>query len=86
MIDLIFEDSKIKNSSNSSMWSVSNASDTSLSLRNPYNETMIKFSPKLSDWFKDNNIEYKLFWVDFTHTGISFSFEEDAILFKLTWC
>jgi hypothetical protein len=85
MIKLIFEDSKIKKISNSSIWRVAYESDTAPSLRNPYNKTMIKFSPKLSDWFKDNNIEYTLFWVDVNYTGISFYSKEDAMLFKLSW-
>jgi hypothetical protein len=85
MIKLIFEDNKIRKSSNSSIWCTVKSSDTSPSLKNPYNETMIKFSPKLSDWFKDNNIEYTLFWVNANCTGISFYSKEDAILFKLTW-
>ena len=43
------------------------------------------FCEKIHSWFIDNNIQYKLFEVDYDYTGISFKTNEDAVLFKLTW-
>jgi hypothetical protein len=43
------------------------------------------FCEQLHNWFIDNNIEYKLFWVGLTETGIQLKKDSDAILFKLTW-
>ena len=65
-----------------------------------YLDVNCKFTPKLTDWCKENNIKKYLLHLadedDPTRSGdpysasstdtISFKRKEDAALFKLTWC
>ena len=43
------------------------------------------FIDEIHNWFKDNNIKYKLKCISNVETEIIFNNETDAILFKLTW-
>jgi hypothetical protein len=90
MIDLIFEDSKIREhldyqKSYDSIWRHIKDNNQPM-MKNPNTGHNIGFRKNLAKWFIDNNIEYKLSWISNLRTCISFEKMSDLILFKLTWC
>jgi hypothetical protein len=85
MIDLIFEDFKVREHLDQNIWRLIENLDEQPTMRNVF-DTNIGFHKIIHTWFEDNNIKYKLSWRPNKTTVISFETISDLIMFKLTWC
>ena len=85
MVDVKVLDTKLRVIAGFMLWISVDANYTRRPVLKRSKSEVFIFCKKIDDWFIENNIEYKLFWIDYDYTGITFEKESDAILFKLTW-